>query len=181
MKELSLHILDIAHNSISAKAKLVEIEINEDTTADIFEISIIDNGKGMSKEILENVTNPFYTTRTTRKVGMGISLFMQNAEQTGGWLKMESELGKGTKMHVRFVHSNIDRPELGDIAGVLAMLISGTPNVDFKYKHTINSKIFEFTTLEIKEALGDVSISNPEVYTFLSEFISSNLEEIQIK
>jgi len=181
MKELSLHILDIVHNSISANATLVEIEVVENLDSDTFDICIIDNGKGMSEDTVKRVSDPFYTTRTTRKVGMGIALFKQNAEQTGGWLNISSVLGKGTKVEVHFSHSNIDRPELGDISGVLAMLITGTPNVNFRYKHKINSAEFEFTTLEIKEALGDVSINTPEVYGFLTEFINSNLEEIQIK
>lgn len=180
MKELSLHILDIVHNSVSAGANLVQVIVNEDLSENNYDIEIRDNGRGMSEEIVKQVINPFYTTRTTRKVGLGISLFKQNAEQAGGYLKIESELGKGTNVLVRFIHDNIDRPVMGDIAGVVSMLVCGTPNVEFIYSHSISDNQFVFDSREVKEALGDVPVSSPEVVSYLKEFINSNLEELQI-
>mgnify|MGYP001294764079 CR=1 FL=1 len=109
MKDIALHILDVANNSISAKATLVEIVVNEQPDTNTFTLSIIDNGKGMSSEILEQVTDPFYTTRTTRKVGLGIPLLKQNAEQSGGKLSLESEPGKGTKLEAVFQYNKIGR------------------------------------------------------------------------
>ncbi len=180
MKELSLHILDIVHNSVSAGANLVQIIVNEDLAENNYDIQIRDNGKGMPDDIVKQVIDPFYTTRTTRKVGLGISLFKQNAEQAGGYLKIESELGKGTDVIVRFVHDNIDRPVMGDIAGVISMMVCGTPKADFIYSHSVSGSQFVFDSREVKEALGDVSVSSPEVVNYLKEFINSNLEELQI-
>ncbi|MDR1093080.1 MAG: ATP-binding protein, partial [Clostridiales bacterium] len=131
MRELSLHILDIVQNSIGAGAKTVRIGVAADTARDCLTIIIADDGKGMTKEFAENVTDPFTTTRTTRKVGMGLALFKAAAEDSGGSLKIESELGKGTTVTAVFGLSSIDRVPLGDLAGTMITLIRGAPDVDY--------------------------------------------------
>jgi K+-sensing histidine kinase KdpD len=178
MKDIALHILDVANNSVSAKATLVEVVIDEQPVENTFTLIIKDNGKGMSAEIVEKVTDPFYTTRTTRKVGMGIPLLKQNAEQTGGWLTIESEEGKGTTLKTVFQHDNIDRPPLGDIAGVMTILITGNPKIDFLYTHKIQNKTITFDTREIKEALEGVSINNPQIVRYLREMFEENIQDI---
>lgn len=178
MKDIALHILDVANNSVSAKATLVEIIVDEQPDSNTFTVSIIDNGKGMSKEIVTKVIDPFYTTRTTRKVGLGIPLLKQNAEQTGGALHIESEEGKGTALNAVFQYNNIDRPPLGDIAGVLTILITGNPKIDFLYTHKIQNKTITFDTREIKEALEGVSINNPQIVKYLKEMFEENIREI---
>ena len=178
MKDIALHILDIVNNSISAKATFIEISIDEQIDANIYALTIIDNGKGMSPEIVQRVTDPFYTTRTTRKVGMGIPLLKQNAEHTGGELIITSEEGKGTVIKVTFEHNNIDRPPNGDLAGVLTILITGNAEIDFLYTHKIGDKNVVIDTREIKEALDGVAIDNPQIVRYLSEMFEENINEI---
>lgn len=180
MRDISLHVLDIIQNSIVADASLIEISIDEDKISDRLSVTIKDNGKGMSKELVETVTDPYTTSRTTRKVGLGIPLFKQNAERTGGGLTISSELGKGTTLCATFIPSNIDCLSMGDIAGVIALTVSGNPSIDFIYNHRINGNLYSFNTKEIKEVLGDISIGEPSVSKYLKEMIQSNLEEIQI-
>lgn len=180
MRDISLHILDIVQNSIVANASLIEISIDEDERNDLLTVSIKDNGKGMSKELLERVADPYTTSRTTRKVGLGIPLLKQNAERTGGGLSITSELGAGTMLYASFKPSNIDCLPMGDITGVIALTVSGNPSIDFIYNHKINGNLYTFNTKEVKEILGEVSIGEPSVCKYLKEMIQSNLEEIQI-
>ncbi len=180
MKDISLHILDIIQNSIVAKATLVEISIDEDFINDSILITIKDNGCGMSKEMIEKVTDPYTTSRTTRKVGLGIPLLKQNAERTGGGLSIKSELGVGTTLYASFKPSNIDCLPMGDIAGVISLTVSGNPSIDLIYNHKISGNLYTFSTIEVKEVLGEVSIGDPSVSKYLKEMIQSNLEEIQI-
>lgn len=179
MKDLSMHIMDIVQNSIVANATVIQIDIVENVVEDSFTIIIKDNGKGMDAEMLNNVTDPYCTSRTTRKVGLGIPLLKQNAELTGGWLTIQSELGKGTTLTARFVHSSIDRQPLGDIAGTIVLTASANPTIDFVYTHTYNHRSYCFDTREVKEALGDVPISNLEIIKYLREMIEENLKDIE--
>ncbi len=178
MKELSLHILDIAKNSVKANAALIEIIINEDKTNNLLTIDINDNGCGMSEEFLKTVKNPFSTTRTTRKVGMGISLFEAAAVQCGGGLDITSQEGVGTKLNVRFLYDHIDRAPLGDMAGTMETLISGSPDIDFLYRHTVEGKEFIFDTREIRNVLSEVPLDTPEVLLWIDDFIKEGLNEI---
>ena len=180
MKDLSLHILDIAQNSISAKATFIEIILVEDIPHDLFSITIRDNGSGMSPEILAKVVDPFYTSRTTRKVGLGIPLLKQNAERCEGSFSITSEVNRGTELIATFRHGNIDRPSLGDIAGVVVILASANPEIDFVYHHRYNTKEYCFDTREVKEALEGTPINDLKVFRFLKEMIKENLDEIQI-
>lgn len=178
MKELSLHILDIVENSLAAKASHVLISINESETTNFYEIRIADDGTGMDKEMLKKVQDPFFTTRTTRKVGMGIALFKQAAEQCGGSLNIQSQLHKGTEVTVKMQLNHIDRQPLGDIAGVLVQLYSAHREVAFKYTHITLAGRYEFDTREIKNILGDLKIINSEIRHFLKQMIQENLEQI---
>lgn len=179
MKELSLHILDIVQNSISAEANRIEVLVDENVAENRYVIIVIDNGKGMDEEMLQLVTDPFFTTRTTRKVGVGISLFKQNAEQTGGSLTIESKVGEGTKVKTVFGYNHIDRPILGDMAGTMTLLIGANPNIRFIYNHNTSLSEFEFDTNEVKEELGKVPINHPDILKALKELITENLELIE--
>jgi hypothetical protein len=179
MKDLALHILDILQNSVSAGATLIKIQIDEAPSEDKYLVSFIDNGKGMESDMLKQVTDPFFTTRTTRKVGLGLPLLKQNAERTGGSLNIRSEPGKGTEVAVMFVLSNIDRLPTGDIAGTLALTVSSYPEIDFIYTHTTPEGTFIFDTIEIKETLGNLPISNPQIIAFMKDLIRDNLKEIK--
>ena len=178
MLELSLHVLDIVNNSIKANAETVKIEIDEQIKKNLLTISIEDDGCGMDEEFLRNVKDPFRTTRTTRKVGMGLSLFEAAAVATGGWLKIESEKNVGTKVIATFTHDHIDRQPIGDMAQTILTLISGNESVDFLYHHIKDDKEFIFDTKEIKKILGDISFNNPEITLWLSEYIKEGLDGI---
>ena len=178
MKELSLHILDIVQNSVKAKATEIVININEKPEENLLEITIKDNGCGMSEELLARVKDPFSTTRTTRKVGMGISLFEAAAQQCGGHLDITSEQGKGTTLYVCFELDNIDRAPLGDMAETMVTIIMSAPEINYVYTHTRSDKEFVFDTKEIKETLAGVPLTNPEILEWIHEFISEGLESV---
>lgn len=180
MNNLSMHILDITQNSISGRATLIEIMITEDVTKNILEIKIRDNGKGMDTEMLTQVADPYTTTRTTRKVGMGLPLLKHSAEQAGGFLKVYSELGVGTLVQATFQRDHMDCPPIGDIAGTVVLLVAANPNLNFKYIHSINNKKYEFNTIEIKEVLGDTNIGDPKIRSFLKEMVLENLNELYV-
>lgn len=181
MKDISLHIIDIFQNSVQAKAKKIELNIVEDRLKDILNIVIKDNGIGMTEEMRLKVIDPFFTTRTTRKVGLGIPLLKQNAELTGGFLSITSQLGKGTTLEVEFKHSHIDRQPMGDIAGAVVLTATSYPSIRFVYSHTVDGCNYHFDTNEINEILDGISIQSPEIVLMLKEMIESNLEEINIK
>jgi anti-sigma regulatory factor (Ser/Thr protein kinase) len=163
MRELSLNVLDIAQNSISANASVIEIEISEDTKKKELLIGIYDNGKGMNPEQVRNVQDPFFTTRTTRKVGMGIPLFKLAAEQTGGSLSISSKVGEGTKVKAVFKTDSIDFTPLGDIDSTVIMLITMNTDRDFIYRFGIDENEFTLSTQDLKKVLGDVPLSEPDV------------------
>ena len=178
MVDLSLHILDIVQNSVRAGATMIQIMIQENLETDLYKIVIEDNGSGMDENTLSDVTNPFYTTRTTRKVGLGIPLLKQNAEMCGGKILLFSELGKGTKLEVYFRHSHIDRPPQGDIASTVKILIAGNPEIDFEYHHAINRDGFHLTTLELKQTLDGIPLNEPEVLAFIESMINDNIKAL---
>jgi len=171
LRELSLHLLDIAENSISAGATRIVISVHEDLVADELWLAVTDNGKGMSPEMVANVLDPFFTTRTTRKVGLGIPLLKQAAEACNGFLTVESELGKGTKLTTKFQHSHIDRMPLGNLEDTIITLLLGTPSVNWVFDYQYNDQSFEFDDTEFKEALGDLPLSDFRVIEFLSNTI----------
>ena len=178
MQEISLNILDIAQNSIRAGAKLIEIDIAENIAEDVFVFSVKDNGCGMSEEMVESVKDPFVTTRTTRKIGLGIPLLRSMAQATGGDVDIKSRIGEGTVLTATFSHSHIDRQPLGDISAVMVSLISMNPDIDFIYTHLYNQKDFTLDTRELRSVLGDVSFSEPSVATWIGEYINEGLTEI---
>jgi len=178
MKELSLHILDIAKNSVKAKASVIEIEILENEEKNLLTIKIIDNGCGMSKEFLARVKDPFSTTRTTRKVGMGIPLFEAAAVQCGGYVDITSEEGVGTEFKVVFELNHIDRAPIGDMSGTMQVLISGSPEIDFIYRHEKNGRTFNMDTRELRQVLGEVPLDTPDVLAWIDGFIQEGLAEL---
>ncbi len=173
MLELSLNILDIAQNSIAAGAARVVLSVQEDTVNDCLTLTIVDDGCGMTAEQLAGVRDPFFTTRTTRKVGMGVPLFRMAAEAADGTFDIQSEQGKGTTVTATFRLTHIDRMPLGDMAGTVATLIRLNPEVDFVYRHTVDGSSYELDTAALRPILGDVSPAEPEVM----EWICANLSE----
>lgn len=173
MNNLSFHITDISANSVRAGATEIRVDIRQ--TADRITIRIADNGSGMDRETMARVVDPFYTTRTMRKVGLGLPFLIQNAEQTGGRVVLCSEPGKGTEVTAEFVASHIDCPPWGDLAGTIALLIAGTPEVNICFNYQKGAASFTVSTADLKEALGDLPLSHPRVVSWIKEMIEENI------
>ena len=178
MRELSLNVLDIAQNSIAAAATQIQMEVVERTDAHTLTIGIYDNGCGMTDEQVKSVLDPFYTTRTTRKVGMGVPLFKMAAEQTGGTLTVSSKVGIGTNIKAVFHTDSVDFTPLGDMASTVTTLVSMNTEIQFLYRHKVDKKEFVFDTAEIREILGDVPLSEPAVMQWMCEFIEENTKAL---
>ena len=185
MKELSLNILDIVENSTKAEAELVKIEISE--SDELLSIIITDNGTGMDEETLRSVTDPFYTTRTTRKVGMGIPLFRLAAQQTGGEFSIGSthidvdEKNHGTEVHAVFNKTHIDFTPLGDIISTITTLIQGHPNVDFLFNHAKGDRCVSLDTREMRQVLEDIPLDSFEVLLWIKENLAEQYDEFNKK
>ena len=179
MKELSLHILDVAKNSVKAGASLTEIAVSTSNDG-IMTVKIKDNGCGMTEEVLSRVTDPFYTTRTTRKVGLGLPLFRMAAEQTGGGLKIVSSTEKGnsgTEVTVTFDTKSIDCMPMGDIISTVCILVAGSPEVDFVFTDETEQRKVSLDTRELRAVLGeDISLAEPEIQAWMSEYLKEQYE-----
>ncbi len=179
MPELSLNVLDIVQNSVKAKASLIEVTVQKNTNSKELSICIKDNGCGMTKEQVERVIDPFYTTRTTRKVGLGVPFFKLSAELTGGRFRIESEVNVGTEIEAIYCYDHIDMMPLGDMASTFVSLISVNPDIDFVYAYNEDEQGFVMDTREIKSVLEGVPINEYEVLQFIRNFIKENEEQIE--
>lgn len=169
MKELSLHILDLAQNSLTAGCQRLDLSLTE--RDGWLTLVIADDGRGMDPGFLARVTDPFTTTRSTRKVGLGLPLLRLAAEQTGGSLTVESTLGVGTTVRCVFAAGHIDCPPLGDMGETIALLVQGAPEVELSYGHTAERGNWRFDTRELREALGpEVSLADPDVFLWIRQY-----------
>ena len=176
MEDISLHILDVAENGIKAGADLVKITVEENTEADRLVVTIQDNGRGMDADFLARVLDPFVTTRTTRKVGLGLSLFQQSAQEAGGDLTIASVPGVGTTVTAYMRHRHIDRKPLGDMVQTMLTLIEGNPDCDFVYTHISDGKQYVLDTREIRCELEEIPMNHPEVTRLIRENLVSGLQ-----
>ena len=179
MKELSLHILDVVENGIAAGAQLITLLVDEAVDRNVLSMTISDNGRGLSRELQARAVDPFYTTRTTRRVGMGLSLLKAAAERCGGRFSFTSEKGKGSRVFCTFLYNHIDRAPLGDMAMTLEVLMAGYPEVDFLYFHQYNGREFGFDTRSIRQELEGIPLNEPAVLRHLKAGIEEGLEEIR--
>lgn len=178
MNELSLYILDLVQNSIEAGAKNIAISITEDLDKDTFIIYIEDDGKGIPGEFIDKVIDPFFTTRTTRKVGLGLSLANQLAKDCNGTFSVDSS-HRGTRLTIVLQHSHIDRPPLGNIVDTLLALIAANPNIDFVYTHKVNKQEFLFKTKDIRKIIGeDIPINLPGILEFIKNELILGLSNL---
>ena len=179
MLTLANHILDIAENSVRAGAKLIEISIDEDSKTDLLTIEIKDDGHGMSQEVLHKALDPFYTTKTVRRVGLGLPLLKDAAERSGGTFQLESQKNSGTRVKAMFGLHHLDRQPLGAIINTIIILIISNSDVDFFYKHRHNDRRLEMDTREIRKEIEDVPINHPEVIKYIRGVIEEGLHEIE--
>jgi len=176
MKELSLHILDIAQNSVKAGASRIGVDIAESETQ--IAVTVTDDGCGMASDMLSRVTDPYTTTRDTRRVGLGIPLLKLAAEQSGGGIELESQPGKGTRLRAVFEREHLDRPPLGDMVSTMVTLIQGSPELDFAYRHVFpDGREATLDTAVLRGALEGVSLAEPDVLQWIAE--SLNEEELR--
>ncbi|MDL2289296.1 ATP-binding protein [Clostridia bacterium OttesenSCG-928-F22] len=178
MKELSLHILDIIQNSIKANASFIQLEILECPSRNELNIRIEDNGCGMDEATLKKARSPFGTSRTTRKVGLGIPMFEQSAIATGGSFEITSQVGVGTVVTARYVLDSIDRAPMGDIAGTVHSLVMMNTSLDFRFLYQFETEKFLFDTREVREVLGDVPLNAPDVAAWIKENLYDGIQEL---
>lgn len=183
MRELSFHILDVVENAIEAGARHVKLTIVEDLDADLLTIRVIDDGRGMDAEALRRVRDPFFTTRTTRHVGLGIPLLASATERCGGALAIDSQPGSGTSVVATFQHSHIDRAPLGDLPGTLICVLARNDELRLSYRHVViehgSERSFELDTDQVAEALGNLPRSLPAVREWLSDFVGQGETQLQ--
>lgn len=173
MRELSLNVMDVAQNCITAHSSLVNITVKESDKGDFLDITVGDNGCGMTKEQVESVIDPFFTTRKTRKVGLGVPLFKMAAEQTGGSFTIDSTVDVGTTLAAHFIKSSVDMTPLGDINSTVKILIQCNPDIDFVFYHSTDIGEFTLDTRELREILGeDVPLDTPEVLEWIDGFLT---------
>ncbi len=178
MRELSLHILDIAENGITAGADHLLIRVEESSADDRLTLSVEDNGRGMPEEKTRHIDDPFITTRTTRRVGLGLSLLASAARRCEGDIRVHARREKGTRVTATFRRSHIDRAPLGDMAATLEVLIMGNPHIDFRYTHRVDGREWVLDTRDLKTELGNLSLGDPTVLRHVSDLTRRALDEL---
>ncbi|MBM3297363.1 MAG: ATP-binding protein [Candidatus Aminicenantes bacterium] len=181
MQDLSLHILDVAENSVRAGARTVDIRVEEDSRRDLLTLEVRDDGRGMDEETRRNALDPFFSTRTTRSIGLGLPLLREAARAAGGSMTLDSLPGRGTRVRAEFRLGHIDRKPLGDIVQTLVTLIIGNPGTDFVYRQSLDGRSFSLATRELRDRLGDGGLDGPDVVRFIRETLQEGLESIRRK
>lgn len=178
MEDLSLHILDVAENSIDAGADTIQIKIMDKEAEDKFILQIKDNGKGMSREMINNVLDPFFTTKTVRRFGLGIPLLAQAADECNGRFLIESEEGKGTLVTAEFQRSHIDRKPLGDMGATMMVLVGGHPEIDFEVLYEKEGFSYRMDTKELRAELDGLPLNLPRILQFIKDDMNEALMEV---
>lgn len=179
MRELSLHLLDIAENSVAAGARNIKISVREDLVADRLALSVKDDGKGMDAQTAARILDPFVTSRTTRKVGLGLPLLKEAAELCNGGLHIQSAVGEGTTVEVTFQHSHIDRMPLGDLASTFLTLLVSSPQIHWEFEYQTALDSYRFDDAAIKQVIEDIPLSDPLILSFLREEITQGVAAVQ--
>ncbi len=178
MAELCLHIIDVVQNSTAADAENVKIQLKDSQKEDLILIAVTDDGCGMDQQTLENVQNPFYTTKSGKKVGLGIPLLKAGSFDCDGSFHMQSTPGQGTNVSSTFKRSHIDTPPVGDVNDTIFTLIVGTDQCNIEFDYTTDKGAFCISIAEVKDQVGDVPLTHPEIIGFLREYISTNVQQL---
>jgi anti-sigma regulatory factor (Ser/Thr protein kinase) len=174
VEDISLHVLDIAENSIRADARTITIAVTRDADRDLLRVEVIDDGKGMDAAALARVRDPFFSTKH-KKTGLGIPLLAQAAEQAGGRVTIDSAPGRGTKVAATFQWKHLDRPPVGSMAETILALIAGHPDREYRYEEQDGDRTFRFDTRELKAELDGVPISQPDVLGAIRDLLRENI------
>jgi len=180
VEDISLHILDIAENALKAQATRIEIHVTEDIENDRLIVQILDNGTGMDEKMVQTVTDPFVTTRTERRVGLGLPLLAESARMAGGDIRIHSDPGKATLIEADFVYSHIDRKPLGDMVRTMMVLIAGNSGIDFSYYHQKGDRSYCLDTTELRKTLEEIPINHPEVIKLIKKDLEEGLKEVGV-
>jgi anti-sigma regulatory factor (Ser/Thr protein kinase) len=175
MEEICAHIVDIVANSVTAGARNIHLTLREDSEKDLLTLRIVDDGKGMDEETASHVTDPFFSTKTGRKVGLGIPLLKGTAELCGGRFYLKSEIGKGTELFASFRLTHPDLPPLGSLKDTFLILVVSNPDVDFVFHGKTKGRDFSLDTKEVRAELGPVPINHPGVILFLTNYLDETL------
>jgi hypothetical protein len=186
MREIALHLLDIAHNSVAAQSRAISVQVIEDLFHDRMIVSVHDDGNGMDAETVQQVQDPFYTTRTTRSVGLGIPLLKLAAEAAGGHLRLQSQPGKGTRMEAELRYSHIDRMPLGDLPATYLSLLVAHPQIEWTFLYRVidqdqRSRDFRFESAALRRELGDISLTEPEVLAYLRNLFEEGIRSVALQ
>lgn len=182
MRDLCMHILDLVQNCVEAESTHIEIIVREDLKQNLLQIQVNDNGRGIPQKVLVDLTNPFTTSRITRKVGLGTSLLDMVCKQSGGSLKITSKVAVGTKVLATFKHDHLDRPPLGDLVDTIkVILIAYYQKVDFSFEYINGKNKFIFDSQEVKNILGDNSqlLAHQEILSWIEDFLQSNIKKLK--
>lgn len=175
MREISLNIMDLVENSIKASSTLIEITVVVSKKNNLIEFEISDNGCGMTDLELKNVIDPFFTSRTTRRVGLGIPLCKLACEQAGGEFQISSKINVGTKVKASFVYNNINRQPIGDLVSTILLTATASENINILFNYKTDTTSFVFDTKEVKKILNEVPINTPEVFEYLKEMLQEGI------
>jgi hypothetical protein len=178
MREISLHILDLVQNSIEAGATQVELEIVEDLVKDSMIIRLSDNGRGMNEKLRQLVIDPFITTRTTRRIGLGLPLMDMSTKRCGGYLRLDSTPGKGTVVEAMYQHSHFDRPPMGNLVETIKSILVANPALHFLYNHTVNDRSISVSSQELANILDGIPLTQPDVLIWLHGYLSDNIANL---
>lgn len=181
MEDLSLHILDIVENAVSARARKIEIRVTEEPGEDRLTIEIRDDGMGMEEEVSQKALDPFFTTRSSRRVGLGLSLMAQAAREAGGSLRIESKPGRGTTVTAIFQYHHIDRKPLGNMTETMTTLLLGNPDLEIFYTHRKEEKSYELSSPLLKNLFKDRPFIDPEVIQWVKTHLKEGLERIGVR
>lgn len=179
MKEIGLHIMDIVQNSVRAGAGEISITLSESVAGDTLTLTVVDDGRGMDEETCRRATDPWFTSRTTRRVGLGLPLLQMNAGLAGGEVNVDSAPGRGTTVTATFRYSHVDRPPLGDVSGTIALLILSNPGINIIYSHICEENAWSISTMEIKEELGEDAVTDLTIVRPLKEIINENVSSLR--
>ena len=186
MREIALHLLDIAENSVAADSQNISLHVREDLSQDRLSVSVIDDGNGMDAATAQRVQDPFYTTRTTRNVGLGIPLLKLAAEMAEGSFSLQSEPDRGAWVEAEFRHSHIDRLPLGDLSTTFLTLLISHPQINWTFLYRVSdqagqSRDFLLESAELKSQLGDISLTEPQVLTFLRNLFEEGITAVALQ
>ena len=179
MKEIALHILDIVENSLDAGATAIDVLVDDDPAGNRLRVSVRDDGRGMDARTLAAIDDPFVTSRTTRVAGLGVPLFKEAAEACNGRLEVRSAPGQGTTLEAEFQRDHIDRMPLGDLPGTLLGLVVGRPEIHWRFRYRAGGETFSFDSDPIRQALGDVPLSEPAALRCIRETLEEGFRSAQ--